>query len=66
MRKLAKEEFYGGKNPMKLSNVDVNNIVISKLVILKYLIGYLDTVIRSLIFILPKISGYVKNFKYCR
>ena len=29
----------------------------------KYLIGYLDDVIRPLVSILPKMSGYVKNFK---
>ena len=29
----------------------------------KYLIGYLDKVIRPLVLILPKIIGYVKTFK---
>ena len=29
----------------------------------KYLIGYLYEVIRPLIFMLPKMIGYVKNFK---
>ena len=29
----------------------------------KYLIGYLDKVIRSLVLILPKMIGYVKTFK---
>ena len=29
----------------------------------KYLIGYLDTVIRTLVLILPKMSGFVKTFK---
>ena len=50
-----------------LNTVDVNNIVDSKLVKTrsnsKYLIGYLDKVIRPLGFILTKISGYVKTFK---
>ena len=50
-----------------LNTVDVNNIVDSKLVTTrsnsKYLIGYLDKVIRPLAFILTKISGYVKTFK---
>ena len=27
------------------------------------MIGYLDEIIRSLVFILPKMSGYVKTFK---
>ena len=29
----------------------------------KYLIGYLDTDIRPLVFIMPKMRGYVKIFK---
>ena len=29
----------------------------------KYFIGYLDKVIKSLVLILPKMSGYVKTFK---
>ena len=50
-----------------LNTVDVNNIVDSKLVKTrsnsKYLIGYLDKVIRPLGFILTKTCGYVKTFK---
>ena len=46
---------------------NVDNVVISKLVETKtsskYLIGYLDKVIRPLIFILPKMSGFIKAFK---
>ena len=30
----------------------------------KYLIGYLDKDIMSLVLIMPKISGYVKTFKF--
>ena len=45
----------------------VNNIVISKLIETnnssKYLNGYLDDVIQSFVFILPKMSEYVKAFK---
>ena len=51
---------------MKIWDVDINNIVISKAVntrIFKYFIAYLDEVIRPLILILPKMSGYVKTFK---
>ena len=52
---------------IKICDVNVYNIVISKLVETKnnskYLIGYLDEVIRPLVFILPKMSGYVKTFK---
>ena len=49
-------------------DVDVDNIVISKLIKTKknskYLIGYLDGVITPLVLMLPKIwvSGYVKTF----
>ena len=46
--------------------VNVDNIVISKLVETKnnshYWIGYLDQIIKPLVLILPKMSGYVKIF----
>ena len=46
--------------------VNVDNIVISKLVETKnnshYWIGYLDQIIKPLVLILPKMSGYVKTF----
>ena len=52
------------KKKKKNWHVDVNNIVISKLIETKtnskYLIGYLDKLIRPLILILLKMSGYVK------
>ena len=64
--KVAKEEFYGAKTLMKTWDVNVDNIVISKLVQAKnnskYLIGYLDEVLRPLVLILPKMSEYVKTF----
>ena len=48
-------------------DVNVDNIVISKLVKTKinskYLIGYSDKDIRRLVLIMPKMSGYVKIFK---
>ena len=51
--KVAKEYFCSAKKPMEIWDVDVNNIVISKLVEAKnnskYLIGYLDKVIRPLV-----------------
>ena len=63
--KVAKEKFYGAKKPIKIWDVNVDNIVISKLIERnnnsKYLIGYLDEVIKPLILILPKMSGYVRN-----
>ena len=64
--KEAKEEFYGSKNQW-IYDIDVGKVVISKLTetnnISKYLIGYLDDVIRPLILVLPKVSGYVKAMK---
>ena len=55
------------KNPIKIWDSNVYNIVISKLVKTKTnsncFIGYLDTAIRRLVLIMPKMSGYVKTFK---
>ena len=55
------------KKQLKISDFNVNNIVISKLVETKpnsnYLIGYLDKVRRPLVLILPKGSRYVKAFQ---
>ena len=65
--KVAKSRFYGTKKTIKICDVNFNNIVVSKLIEMKNsskcLIGYLDEVIRTLVFILPKMSRYVKNFK---
>ena len=51
--KVAKEELYGAKKPINVWNVNVDNIVISNLTETKnnskYLIGYLDEVIRPLV-----------------
>ena len=59
-----KKNFMVQKNP-NVWDVNVNNIVISKLIETKtnskYLIGYLDKVIKPLVLILLKISGHVKN-----
>ena len=64
-KKVAKEKFYGAKKLINIWNVIVDNIVISKLVETKtnskYLIGYL--ILRPLVLILSKMSGYVKTFK---
>ena len=66
--KVAREEFYGAKESIKIWDVNVEYIVISKLAETKnnskYLIGYLDEVIRPLVLILPKMSEYFKTFKY--
>ena len=54
-------------NQSKTWDVDTDSIVISKLTETnnncKYFIGYLDKVIRPLVLIIPKMSGYVINFK---
>ena len=64
---IAKEKFFALKKLIKICHINVNNIVISKLVKTKsnskYLIKYLDKNIRQLVFIMPKMSGYVKPFK---
>ena len=66
-KKVAEEMFYAAKETIKIWDVNVDNIVIPKLVKTKtnskYLIGYSDKVIRALILIMPKMSGYVKTFK---
>ena len=65
--KIAKEKFYAAKKPIKIWDVNVDNIVISKLIGTKtnskYLIGYLDKAVRPLVLIMPKIRAYVKTFK---
>ena len=65
--KVTEEKFYGAKRPIKICDVDADNIFISKLIETKnnckYLIGCLGDVIRPLVLILPKISGCVKLFK---
>ena len=55
------------QKPIKNLNVDVDNIIIWKLIETKnnskYLIGYLDDVIWALVFILLKMSGYFRTVK---
>ena len=63
-QKQQKKKVYTPKKVLVVWNV---NIDISKRIEIKtnvnYLIGYLDKVIKLLVLILPKISGYVKIFK---
>ena len=59
---------FASKKPSKIWHVNVDNIVISKLVKTKtnfnYLIGIkFDKAIRPLVLIMAKMSGYVKTFK---
>ena len=53
---------------MKICDVNVDNIVISKLAKTitssKYLNGHLDKAVRWLVLIMLKMSGYVKTFKF--
>ena len=54
------------KKTIKTWDVDVDNIVISKLIktktSVKYFIKYVAKVIRLLVLIIPKMSGYVETF----
>ena len=65
--KVIQEKFYAAKKPIKIWDVNVDNIVILKLVKTKtnskYLIGYSHKAIRPLVLIMPKMIGYVKTFK---
>ena len=67
-KRIAKEKFYPAKKPIKISDINVNDIVISTLIETKtnskYLIGIkFDQTIKPLVLIMPKMSGYVKTFK---
>ena len=67
-REIAKEKFYAAKKPINIWDINIENIVISKLVKentnSKYLIRIeFDKAIRPLALIMPKMSGYVKIFK---
>ena len=60
--KVTKEKFYTSKKPLKIWDVHVDNIVMSKLLKAtssKYLIGQLDKVTRPLVLIMSKMRGYV-------
>ena len=64
---IAKENFYGAEKPIKLWDINVDTLVILKLVKTKtnskYLIEYLDKDIRQLVLIMPKMNEFVKTFK---
>ena len=66
-KKGRKQKFNDAKKPIKILHVNVKNVAIQiqlkQGTVLKYLIGYLDEVIRPLVLILPKTSGLVKTFK---
>ena len=63
--KSAKEKFYAAKKPINIWDVNVDNIVISKLkqklILTKDFIGIkLDKAIKSLVLIVAETCGYVK------
>ena len=67
-KEIAKEKCYDAKKPIKILNVNFDNIVVSKLVETKtnsrYLIGIkFDKAIIPLVLMMPKMSGYVKTFR---
>ena len=61
------KKYFMLKKTRNIWDLNIDNIVISKLIETKtnskYLIGYIDKVIRPLVLVLPKMSGYVKTFK---
>ena len=63
----SREKCFMLKKTIKIWDVDVDNIVISKLIETKtnskYLIGYLDKVLRPSALILPNMSRHIKAFK---
>ena len=65
--KVEQEQFYAAKLSVNIWDVNIDNIAMSILIKTKsnskYLIGYLDELIRPLVLIFPKINGYVKTFK---
>ena len=64
--KITKDQVYH-QRPISIWNVNGDNVVTSKLVKTKinskYLIGYLDKVIKPLVLIVPKMSECNKTFK---
>ena len=62
IKEIEKEKFYAAKRPIKICDINVDNIVISKLVKTKtnskYSNGYLHKAMGTLVLIMPKISGW--------
>ena len=67
-KKINKKYFYKNKKQFKIKDIDINKKLISvpepyvKKNAKKYIIGYIDDVIRPLRILLPQIIGYVKRF----
>ena len=67
-KETAKEKFYAAKKPIKIWDVNVDNIVISKLIETKTNSKYLvwikfEKAIRPLVLILPEISDMLRHLK---
>ena len=66
--RYGEKKAYAAKRHIKIWDVNVDNIVISKLIETKtnskYLIGYLYKLIRPSVLIMPKMSRYVKKFEF--
>ena len=66
-RETTKEKFYAAKKPIRICDINADNILISKLSKTKtnfnYLIGYLNKAITPLVLIISKMSGCIKIFK---
>ena len=64
---MQQKKNFWGQRTIKIWDVDVDNIVFSKSIetksCSKHLIVYLDDLIRPIVWILPKIKGYIKSFK---
>ena len=67
MRQKKQKKHFMVQETINIWDDNVDNVVVSRLVETKtnseYLTGYLDKVIRPLVLVLPKMSGFVKTFK---
>ena len=65
--KVEKTEFNIAKQKKKQQQQKCGMLMLIKLIetkcSFKYMIDYLDDVIRPLVLVLPKLKGHVKNFK---
>ena len=67
-KKINKKDFYNNKKQFDTEDIDLNKILISKPETYennmeKYMIGYDDNTISPLQLFLPKMTGYLNNFK---
>ena len=67
-KKINKKDFYNNKKRFNIEDIDINKILISKPDtyennMRKCIIGYNDNTISPLQLFLPKMKGYLNNFK---